>query len=365
VLFIRDVNGRLVAPSEIPFDHPAELRFAIKQNSAQLVAAAGQHNVPLTKDSVGTVAGVALAKGYVAGARVRIGDRTVIEVVDEENFVSGMDSFLCDIASGHASLPAEAPLQPSPAAPNSRVKRGLTKLARRMNADGIVPRRPEKIVKLAASGPFPAAQYPSEFGGVLRLVRKRTPRVLLEIGTNYGGTAFLLSRYAPRHAVLTTCDIECKVSPQQLEGIARRDQRIQFLQVDSHSDSGRQVIRSAVPDGVDFLFIDGDHSYEGVRQDFVNFADLLNPGGMLVFHDIVEDYGTRFGIATNAFVGGVPRFWGELQKALPSSFAFRELVEDRDQDGLGIGVVVCPDTPLPGRALIEAYLMAGHDVRND
>jgi hypothetical protein len=155
------------------------------------------------------------------------------------------------------------------------------------------------------------------------------------------------------------------ISPLQLERIARGDQRIQFLQVDSHSETGQQAIRSAVPDGVDFLFIDGDHTYGGVRQDFLDFADLLNPGGMLVFHDIVEDYGSRFGIASNAFVGGVPRFWGELRKALPRPFAFREIVENRDQDGLGIGVVVCPDTLLPGRALIEAYLTAGEDVRND
>jgi predicted O-methyltransferase YrrM len=358
-------DSQLVAPGEIPFDHPAELRFATKQNSAQLVAVAGQYNVPLTKDSVGRAVGVALAKGYVARARVRIGDRTVIEVVDVENFSSGMDSFLRDVASGRASLPAEAPLRPARATPQSRVVRRVTRHARRMIPDGIVPRRPERSVKLAASGPFPAAQHPSEFGGVLRLVRKRTPHVLLEIGTNYGGTTYLLSRYAPRRAFLTTCDIECKISPRRLGRIARSDQRIQFLQVDSHSESGRQAIRSAVPDGVDFLFIDGDHSYGGVRQDFLNFADLLNPGGMLVFHDIVEDYGTRFGIASNAYVGGVPRFWAELRKALPRPFAFKEMVENRDQDGLGIGVVVCPDTPWPGRAIIEAYLMAGEDVRND
>jgi len=212
------------------------------------------------------------------------------------------------------------------------------------------------MVELAAKGPFPAAQRPGEFGGLLRLVRERAPRVLLEIGTNYGGTTYLLSRYAPPDALLTTCDIECKVNPLQLERVGRQGQRIQFLQVDSHSESGARAIRAAVPAGVDFLFIDGDHSYEGVRRDFLAFADLLRPGSLLVFHDIVEDYRTRFGIATNAYVGGVPRFWRELRDALPRSFAHRELVDDREQDGLGIGVLMCPDAPSPGRALAEEYL---------
>lgn len=36
---------------------------------------------------------------------------------------------------------------------------------------------------------------------------------------------------------------------------------------------------------IDFLFIDGDHSIEGCRFDFENFAKNINPGGYLAFHD--------------------------------------------------------------------------------
>lgn len=36
----------------------------------------------------------------------------------------------------------------------------------------------------------------------------------------------------------------------------------------------------------DVLFIDGDHSYEGVKHDWENYAPMLGKGGLLVMHDV-------------------------------------------------------------------------------
>ena len=36
---------------------------------------------------------------------------------------------------------------------------------------------------------------------------------------------------------------------------------------------------------VDFLLIDGDHSYEGVKRDWENFSGLLNTDAFVAFHD--------------------------------------------------------------------------------
>jgi len=38
-------------------------------------------------------------------------------------------------------------------------------------------------------------------------------------------------------------------------------------------------------DGVDLLFIDGDHSLDGVLNDWNNYHTLINPGGIVVFDD--------------------------------------------------------------------------------
>ncbi len=35
----------------------------------------------------------------------------------------------------------------------------------------------------------------------------------------------------------------------------------------------------------DFIFVDGDHTYKGVRQDILNYFPLLAPGGIMLFHD--------------------------------------------------------------------------------
>ena len=36
---------------------------------------------------------------------------------------------------------------------------------------------------------------------------------------------------------------------------------------------------------IDLLFIDGDHSYEGVKKDFELYSQLLTPNGIIIIHD--------------------------------------------------------------------------------
>jgi predicted O-methyltransferase YrrM len=45
------------------------------------------------------------------------------------------------------------------------------------------------------------------------------------------------------------------------------------------------------PDPLQFLFIDGDHSYEGAKRDFERWGALVEPGGHLLFHDAVDTGG--------------------------------------------------------------------------
>jgi len=56
----------------------------------------------------------------------------------------------------------------------------------------------------------------------------------------------------------------------------------------------------------DFLFIDGDHTYEGVKQDWEDYSPFLKKGGIAVFHDTVisDRHHER-----NVYVG---EFWRDL-----------------------------------------------------
>lgn len=44
-------------------------------------------------------------------------------------------------------------------------------------------------------------------------------------------------------------------------------------------------VKAQVPDELDFVFVDGDHSYEGVKNDFDSYASKLKKGGIIAFHD--------------------------------------------------------------------------------
>jgi predicted O-methyltransferase YrrM len=45
----------------------------------------------------------------------------------------------------------------------------------------------------------------------------------------------------------------------------------------------RQDVQAQLP--LDFLFIDGDHTYEGVAKDWSAWKELIAPGGMVCLHD--------------------------------------------------------------------------------
>jgi predicted O-methyltransferase YrrM len=65
-----------------------------------------------------------------------------------------------------------------------------------------------------------------------------------------------------------------------------------------------------------YIYIDGDHSYQGVKLDYKLFYSKLEKGGLMSFHDIV---------ATGELAGGlygVNKFWRELKSNKKISFPF-------------------------------------------
>jgi predicted O-methyltransferase YrrM len=60
---------------------------------------------------------------------------------------------------------------------------------------------------------------------------------------------------------------------------------------------------------IDFLFVDGDHSYAGVKRDWELFSPFLTEFGVAVFHDTTWE---RHG--PNRSDMGVPRFVEELRR---------------------------------------------------
>ncbi|MHB8520744.1 MAG: class I SAM-dependent methyltransferase [Limisphaerales bacterium] len=175
---------------------------------------------------------------------------------------------------------------------------------------------------------------------LLRIVSAAAPRAVCEIGTAAGGTTFLLAKAAAPDAVIISIDNAIDGARQAaLRRFASQRQRIICFRSDSHQPGTQEMVTAILGrQTLDVLFIDGDHTKEGVAADFRSFGPLVREGGFIAFHDIVPDFLARFGRKTASFSGGVPGFWRELRQG---SLLTQEIIEDPDQDGYGIGLVHC------------------------
>jgi predicted O-methyltransferase YrrM len=182
-------------------------------------------------------------------------------------------------------------------------------------------------------------QKEREIRGLLAEVRRLRPRRLLEIGSSAGGTLYLWTRAAAEDATIVSVDLPSGGvgDPEEAERLHRFErfrrgrQRLYLLRADSHAGLTRRRLAEILQgQGLDFLFIDGDHSYDGVRRDFDDYAPLVRPDGLIAMHD-VHPHSQGWG-------GEVPQFWSEIR----DRYAGSELVESPAQDGFGIGLIRMP-----------------------
>jgi predicted O-methyltransferase YrrM len=159
---------------------------------------------------------------------------------------------------------------------------------------------------------------------ILRLLGEvRGCRRLLEIGTANGGTLFLFAQLAAPDAHLISVDL-----PHGEFGggypawklplykrFARPGQRLDLVRGDSHAAATAARVRNLLAgECLDFLFIDGDHTYAGVRQDFETFKPLVRPGGLIAFHDIAAPRPGAPRAGGPTLLGGdVPQYWAALR----------------------------------------------------
>jgi predicted O-methyltransferase YrrM len=141
-----------------------------------------------------------------------------------------------------------------------------------------------------------AVQKPKELAALLKLVRAREPQVIVEIGTAKGGTLYSLSQVAPETCLLISLDLPggafgggyTERQASLMRTFVRDGQSVEFLRADSHAASTRQQLLELLADvPIDLLFIDGDHTYEGVRKDFEMYAPLVATHCLIAFHDVL------------------------------------------------------------------------------
>jgi predicted O-methyltransferase YrrM len=191
-----------------------------------------------------------------------------------------------------------------------------------------------QIVDFVLSNPLiRPVQVPLELHRFAEIVASIRPKKVLEIGTFQGGTVCVLARLSAPRATIISIDLpggkfgggQSKLRSLLYHTFGKSFQRMHLIRGDSHSEEVAARV-SQITQSLDVLFIDGDHTYEGVRHDFVSYSPLVRPGGIVAFHDIAE-HPEKAG-------GDVPRFWNEVKGA----YRYEEIIENRKQ-GWGIGVL--------------------------
>jgi len=179
-------------------------------------------------------------------------------------------------------------------------------------------------------------QVREEVTSLVRILAKRKPKAILEIGTYNGGTLFFFSRVSSPEALIISVDLPggrfgggyTEWRDRFYKSFANHAQRIRLLRENSHAPSTFAVVERALEGRrLDFLFIDGDHTYDGVKMDFEMYGKLVRKSGMIALHDI-------FPSPPEAGCG-VNKFWREIKER----YKHNEIIHDCEQGWAGIGVV--------------------------
>lgn len=201
-------------------------------------------------------------------------------------------------------------------------------------------------------------QIRSEIEQLYKFVQKKYydvyPFNILEIGTKYGGTFYIWNQLNK-----SGLNISIDMDDGGLHGgigneeMNKRDlwfqerfQNCHFIRGDSHDNKTRHKVFEFLylntpfdqndPEiqygRFDFLFIDGDHTYEGVKRDFEMYSPFVKSKSVIAFHDIII---SEYHHSRNVYVG---EFWNEIKKN--DNFIAIEIIDHPNQNWGGIGILI-------------------------
>lgn len=111
-------------------------------------------------------------------------------------------------------------------------------------------------------------------------------KVCLEVGSWFGRSTVAIAETASLvHAVDTFKGIPPEM--EQSDGFTSLDGFMKntagYKNIEVHIGRSSEILPSLPM--VDFVFIDGSHDYEDVKDDAIKSLELLKPGGRIFFHD--------------------------------------------------------------------------------
>lgn len=114
-----------------------------------------------------------------------------------------------------------------------------------------------------------ATQLRDEIKPLADLVRDHRPRTILEIGTSQVGTFYLWNRYVESAELVVSLNLYqgpfgsgyTEKKTELFERFAPSTENV-FVRTNSHDGATFEEVARTFEHGIDFLFADGDHTYE-------------------------------------------------------------------------------------------------------
>lgn len=169
--------------------------------------------------------------------------------------------------------------------------------------------------------------------------QQRNVRRYLEIGSRWGDSFFAVVANLP-HCFGMTIDLpesdeKLAALSKTVAGLAERGHVLR--QITGSSRDPKVRVQAEVSAPYDLIFIDGDHTYAGVRADWEDYHRL---GSIIALHDVAAPDGWK----SDGKPNGVGEFWRELKRGAerPGQFyGFKEVIEFvTPGSNMGYGIIV-------------------------
>jgi hypothetical protein len=183
------------------------------------------------------------------------------------------------------------------------------------------------------------SQNLQEFENLLAEFSNLDVNCFIEIGSLYGWTLQHFIHYANEGSTAISIDLPVRkfVGPGDWRVQKQEDNyknvwpvwakqkkcKLYLIPDESQKAETQETVNDILKGrNIDFLFIDGNHTYSGVKMDFEIYSKLVRPGGIIAFHDIGENE-----------EGGVYNLWQELK----GKYKHKEfLLEKNKEKGIGV-----------------------------
>ncbi|MFT4283125.1 MAG: class I SAM-dependent methyltransferase [Candidatus Woesearchaeota archaeon] len=116
---------------------------------------------------------------------------------------------------------------------------------------------------------------------ICALAKKNNPKRILEIGTFHGSTTVNLANNTSDDAKIITIDLRKNVERKNVGKFIKKHALNKKITQKYADDKNFNLKNLGF---FDFIYIDGDHSYEGVKKDTVNALEIISKG-ILVWDD--------------------------------------------------------------------------------